>query len=132
MSKFFRGGSASLSKSLSLCLSSSRYALQTGPRLHSTPSKALPLTLQSKSFHSLPRAQAAAAAAAVAREEDGSASGDNTHGGAQDFVTKFADLASRRMVANNVVNTLTNEMKLVTMTPVQSQTIDQTLKGRDV
>ena len=47
-------------------------------------------------------------------------------------VTKFHELADRRLVSPVLVNTLTKDMKLETMTEVQSLTINQTLKGVDV
>ncbi|KAL8940575.1 MAG: hypothetical protein Q9211_002202 [Gyalolechia sp. 1 TL-2023] len=47
-------------------------------------------------------------------------------------VTKFKELAERRMVCPTVVRTLTESMGLETMTQVQSMTINETLKGGDV
>lgn len=47
-------------------------------------------------------------------------------------VTKFKDLATRNMVCRTVVDTITHEMGLETMTQVQSLTINETLKGIDV
>ena len=48
------------------------------------------------------------------------------------LVTKFQELADRKMVSPTVVTALTQEMKLETMTQVQSMTINETLKGIDV
>ena len=48
------------------------------------------------------------------------------------LVTKFQELADRKMVSPTVVKTITQEMKLETMTQVQSMTINETLKGIDV
>ncbi|MCJ1439225.1 hypothetical protein MMC27_008616 [Xylographa pallens] len=47
-------------------------------------------------------------------------------------VTKFQELAERKMVSATVVQTITQDMKLETMTQVQSLTINETLKGIDV
>ena len=47
-------------------------------------------------------------------------------------VTKFHELAERQLVSPVLVETLTRDMKLETMTDVQSLTINQTLKGVDV
>lgn len=51
------------------------------------------------------------------------------HGG---LVTKFQELADRNMVCGTVIKTLTEDMKMETMTQVQSMTINETLKGIDV
>ena len=47
-------------------------------------------------------------------------------------VTKFHELAERNMVCDTVVNTIVHGMRLDTMTPVQSMTINETLNGVDV
>lgn len=47
-------------------------------------------------------------------------------------VTKFQELADRGMVSPTVIKTLTQDMRLETMTQVQSLTINETLKGIDV
>lgn len=47
-------------------------------------------------------------------------------------VTKFQELADRGMVSPTVVKTLTQDMRLETMTQVQSLTINETLRGIDV
>lgn len=47
-------------------------------------------------------------------------------------VTAFKDLSKRKMVCQTVVDTLTKDMGLETMTQVQSMTINETLKGIDV
>lgn len=47
-------------------------------------------------------------------------------------VTKFKDLVDRGMVCGTVVDTITNRMGLETMTQVQSLTITQSLKGKDM
>lgn len=48
------------------------------------------------------------------------------------LVTSFAELAERNMVAKTVVDTLTKDMRLETMTEVQSLTINESLKGGDM
>ena len=47
-------------------------------------------------------------------------------------VTKFKELAEHGMVCQTVVNTITQDMGLETMTQVQSLTISQSLKGKDM
>lgn len=47
-------------------------------------------------------------------------------------VTRFVDLAERGMVCQTVVNTITRDMGLETMTQVQSMTINESLKGQDM
>ena len=47
-------------------------------------------------------------------------------------ITKFKDLAECGMVCQTVVDTVTKDMGLETMTQVQSMTIGQSLKGRDM
>lgn len=47
-------------------------------------------------------------------------------------VTKFAELAERGMVCQTVVDTITQDMGLETMTQVQSLTINESLKGIDM
>ncbi|KAL8822039.1 MAG: hypothetical protein Q9223_000031 [Gallowayella weberi] len=47
-------------------------------------------------------------------------------------VTRFRELGERGMVCSTVVRTLVEDMKLETMTQVQSLTINETLKGGDV
>ena len=55
-------------------------------------------------------------------------------GGTADFgpVTQFKDLGDRNLVSKTVVDTLTGDMGLETMTPVQSMTIDESIKGVDM
>lgn len=47
-------------------------------------------------------------------------------------VTEFKELAARGLVHPNVVNTITRQMRLTTMTDVQSRTINEALSGVDV
>ncbi|MCJ1224988.1 hypothetical protein MMC12_001635 [Toensbergia leucococca] len=47
-------------------------------------------------------------------------------------VTKFQGLLDRKLVCETVVKTITDVMRLETMTQVQSMTINETLKGIDV
>ncbi|TKA82081.1 hypothetical protein B0A49_00234 [Cryomyces minteri] len=51
---------------------------------------------------------------------------------AQSPITKFHELQSRGLVHQNVVRTITDEMKLETMTDVQTATINEALKGTDI
>ena len=47
-------------------------------------------------------------------------------------ITKFKDLAERGMVCQTVVDTITKDMGLETMTQVQSLTMNESLKGKDM
>lgn len=47
-------------------------------------------------------------------------------------VTKFKDLAERGLVSQTVVDTITKDMGLETMTQVQSLTLNESLKGTDM
>ena len=47
-------------------------------------------------------------------------------------VTRFKELVDRGMVCQTVVNTITKDMGLETMTQVQSLTISESLKGQDM
>ena len=47
-------------------------------------------------------------------------------------ITKFKGLSERRMVCDTLIRTITEDMRLETMTQVQSMTINETLKGIDV
>ena len=47
-------------------------------------------------------------------------------------VTRFEELSRHGLVCDTVVKTLTKTMGLETMTPVQSMTMNETLKGDDV
>lgn len=47
-------------------------------------------------------------------------------------ITEFRDLATRGLVHPNVVDTITKQMRLTTMTDVQTRTINEALLGTDV
>lgn len=47
-------------------------------------------------------------------------------------VTEFKDLATRGLVHPNLINTITKQMRLTTMTDVQTRTINEALSGVDV
>ncbi|PSN73574.1 DEAD-domain-containing protein [Corynespora cassiicola Philippines] len=52
---------------------------------------------------------------------------------AQDgLITDFKSLATKGLVHPNIINTITNRMKLQTMTDVQSRTINEALSGVDI
>ena len=81
--------------------------------------------LNAASFTSFSR-KGAAAAAAVAEP------GDISVGPEDGPVTRFEDLGRRRLVCKTVVDTITKDMGLETMTEVQAKTINATLTGADV
>ncbi|KAB2099634.1 ATP-dependent RNA helicase [Alternaria gaisen] len=47
-------------------------------------------------------------------------------------VTEFKELATRGLVHPNLIRTITNQMKLTTMTDVQTRTINEALSGVDI
>lgn len=73
-------------------------------------------------FHNTTKWQQSHAAQAEADQ----ASGDDA------VVTEFADLATRGLVHPNIVNTITKQMRLTTMTDVQTRTINEALSGIDI
>ncbi|KAL9590842.1 MAG: hypothetical protein Q9203_000389 [Teloschistes exilis] len=108
------------------------------PRL-SYPSRSLALS-RIRKFNVLPLNRQRAAAALAVEEEiadevsaqqppsDSQIDKATRHGP----VTTFKELGDRSMVCQTVVKTLVEDMKLETMTQVQSLTINETLKGGDV
>ena len=75
--------------------------------------------LPASGFHSSAQWQQVAAAAAETHASDGP-------------VTEFSELARRGLVHPNLINTITTQMKLTTMTDVQTRTISEALSGVDV
>jgi ATP-dependent RNA helicase MSS116 len=71
-------------------------------------------------FHHSTRWQQTAAAE---QEEAGSSDG---------LVTEFSELARRGLVHPAIINTITKQMRLTTMTDVQTRTINEALSGVDV
>jgi ATP-dependent RNA helicase MSS116 len=47
-------------------------------------------------------------------------------------VTEFGELARRGLVHPAIINTITKQMRLTTMTDVQTRTINEALSGVDV
>ena len=102
---------------------------------------------QTRSFHSTPQWSRNATAAAVAEEktmedeelfdeeeleQKRDRSSYPSRGSPGTPVTKFQELGDRKMVSATLIRTLTHDMKLDTMTQVQSMTINEILKGVDV
>jgi ATP-dependent RNA helicase MSS116 len=74
-------------------------------------------------FHHSAKWQQIAAAEADADGETPSSDG---------LVTEFSELATRGLVHPNVINTITKQMRLTTMTDVQTRTINEALSGVDM
>jgi ATP-dependent RNA helicase MSS116 len=72
-------------------------------------------------FHHSAKWQQIAAAAAAAETE-----------GSDGLITEFSELASRGLVHPSIINTITRQMKITTMTDVQTRTINEALSGVDV
>jgi len=142
-----RRGPTSITRSL-IALSASVHCTRCIPyRLSASISSRFQPTLLARSLHSTTqwRRQASAALEIEERElldenelEAEELSHDHdpaTHAGRPEkdgLATKFQELADRGMVSKTIVKTLTEDMKLETMTQVQSMTINETLKGIDV
>lgn len=47
-------------------------------------------------------------------------------------ITRFQELVDQQLVDENIIRPITEDMKITTMTQVQSLTINETLKGVDV
>ena len=89
-------------------------------------------TLRSTAPHHY-RGPAQAVEAEIQDEVNTQQSNSRVSGAAQHGpVTKFQELSDRNLVCNTLVQTITSHMGLETMTPVQSKTINETLKGIDV
>ena len=129
-----RRGPASIIRSIPIYLT-------CRPKTHPSLSRPSALTrgrnataVLSRGFHtSLPQNDHANA---LAQQEDVEnaeieqevATGHSQHG----EITKFEELATRRLVNSVVIKNITEDMKLHTMTDVQRLTINETLKGIDV
>lgn len=126
----FRRGQVSLSKSIRL------FAFQ--PLRNSSSPKLFQSCSVSQNLLAVPHVRALHATSrwrnipAVAVQEHIEAEDSSLQGtGSEPFVTEFADLAKQNLVCDTLVRALTQDMKLQTMTPVQSQTINVTLRGSD-
>ncbi|EME46616.1 hypothetical protein DOTSEDRAFT_70586 [Dothistroma septosporum NZE10] len=123
MRRAFQRCSASLPRSLSTFAPASRTAQQC-LRLSQMPTSTLHrLPALTRTLHQTSRLRRQAAA-----QEDEIPSTD----GGNAPITKFVELGSRGVLHENVVQTLTRDMGMETMTEVQSATINEALKGSDV
>ncbi|KAF2196516.1 DEAD-domain-containing protein [Delitschia confertaspora ATCC 74209] len=115
---------ASLSRNVSTAAFSYRVlrsALsQSSPAVWRTPARTPTVTIAA--FHRSAIRWQEVAASATAEEVEV----DNT------LVTKFEDLKTRGLIHPNIVDTITRDMKLTTMTDVQTRTINEALSGSDV
>ena len=74
-------------------------------------------------LHQTSRARQGAAAATQAQQSDDAASS---------LITRFDELESRRIVHPNVIRAITKDMRLETMTDVQTKTVNEALHGDDI
>jgi hypothetical protein len=121
----FRRCPATLSRSLSSAAAASR-ALRL-PLTRTPTTLRIPATrLANASFagfhHSAKWQQVAAQEQTDANEA--------AHG--EGLVTEFQELADRGIVHPNIINTITKQMRIKTMTDVQTRTINEALSGVDV
>jgi ATP-dependent RNA helicase MSS116, mitochondrial len=118
-----RRGYASLIRTSRALISLSN--VHAPPIVRQTSKTSSKLILQStNAFHSYCRLQSQAAAAEASAEIKSKP--DN------DLITRFEDLETRGLMSRTIINTITKDMKLETMTPVQAKTINATLKGNDM
>lgn len=73
----------------------------------------------------------AATSPAIDAEEEHEAKADGSTA-APGLISKFAELDGAGLIDPTVVRTITQKMKLETMTEVQSRTLNEALKGKDV
>ena len=136
-----RGGLASI-KSISTFSAASIYLIPQGLKFSKLPFLSSGIALNSRAFQTLPLWKQQATASAVidtpAIEETATSQANASAVSQRDTnanhgpITKFKELAERGLVCQTVVDTLTKDMGLETMTEVQSKTINETLKGIDV
>lgn len=50
----------------------------------------------------------------------------------QDVITEFAELSRRKLVHPNIIDVITRQMKISSMTEVQTRTINEGLNGTDM
>lgn len=133
-----RRGHASVAKCLRLPFTSSRL-YNLAPSWENTYSVARLASIPvSRAFNTTSSWRQEATGQSLAYQQNGVAAGEESIGNslrsAAQYgpVTKFAELSERNLVCSRVVDTITRDMKLETMTDVQSLTINETLKGIDV
>lgn len=126
-------------KSLRRCPTSLRWRLTHSPspittlrslqtaEAGSPPSISIPFQVV-RSIHEQQRRYASAATAPAAQADGDSVNERIINGPA----TKFAQLAEQGLVHPRVIGTLTQKMRLDTMTEVQSLTLNEALKHKDV
>ena len=118
-----RRGPATLSRNLASILTRTlRTPLSQGSSVLRIPlQKSRLANVSISGFHNSAKWQQIAAAeqAAESIREDGP-------------VTEFQELANRGLVHPNLINTITKQMRLTTMTDVQIRTINEALSGVDM
>ena len=121
----FARSRSSLNGSLRSFAASTTRKVVTATRWTAPTANTKPLYNTLRSFGSAPRLRDASSAAAVPAEFDEESDGSH-------YITKFAELGERGIISKQIVDTLTKSMGLTTMTPVQSQTINECLDTGDV
>ena len=104
----------------------SRYPIVLGSR------QCLPSSTATRPIHTSLAQWQNAASAGRAHAEDADASDHGAEGVKADQISTFADLGSRGLVDQRLIGTITDDMKIHTMTDVQCLTIPTSLKGVDV
>ena len=130
--------------SLTTVLSSRSTATSIARRLTPGISVSTPYTSHvacaARQLHSTPRWQRNAYAAARVDYDDPAEPQDRNNALARSkaqapkegAITKFQELVEQKLVNENIIRPITEDMNITTMTHVQSLTINQTLKGVDV
>lgn len=112
---------ATLSRSIStaaICSSAVRVSSFRATSALRIPSSRI-ANVTSAGFHHSAKWQQVAAAAQEVEDSDG-------------LITEFSELAARGLVHPSIVNTITRNMKITTMTDVQTRTINEALSGVDM
>jgi ATP-dependent RNA helicase MSS116 len=66
----------------------------------------------------------------AAQEQEQANASEEAH--EPELITEFKELATRGLVHPNIINTITKQMRIETMTDVQTRTINEALSGVDV
>ena len=135
-----RRAPGSLARVLSSTSPASSLAGRVGPRTCIPTPFRHQTAFAARQLHSTPRWQrfgSAAArivenASAEAEDQNNEPSSLTAHDTKKGHITTFQELVERHLVEPNLIRPITDDMRITTMTRVQSLTINHCLKGTDV
>ena len=130
MLKVLKRGPASVKFSSPLVSFNSQCLRLVHPRADRRLAPPLSYSLTSRSIQTTSTWRQNAVASAAQEEVDAEEPGDRQF--ADGPITRFEDLGTQAVVSQTVVDTITKDMGLETMTDVQSQTMNESLKGTDM